>query len=280
MVHTRNVQRLVSLLLVAVISLACVTLPTPGPTATPSPTETPVPTATPTPSPTVAWQEVADAFAQLNYSQDLPDHLMQENPEKVGGEFDVNEYFGVLDHLSMEPGYVLDYVYRFDGMGGSPLLFARPEDYPAPVTQAEYAAALEAGNVEQGFLHRVQIDGSEEGFFQFIVLKEIGGQFYLFWHANYFDTAIVCDPERIEAILSRPEDYATPFTRQQKREARAIDPAPVVEIGEDSVVVEVVMFSDWGGFARGTYEISKSFPHAILDSDFEILVEYDCGIMF
>lgn len=267
-----------------VITFGCVLLPTPAPTATPTatpaPTETPPPTATPTPSPTMAWQEVADAFARLNSRQDLPDHLMQENPEKYGSEFDVNEYFDVLDHLSMEPGYVLDYIYRFDGMGGSPLLFVRPEDYPAPATQAEYAAALEAGDVDRDYLSHVQVDGTEEGFFQYVVLKEVGGQFYLFWHANYFDTVIVCDPERIESILSRPEDYATPFTTKQKRQARAIDPAPVVKMGTDSVEVGIIMFSDWGGFARGTYEISRSFPHTVLDSDFEVLVEYDCGIMF
>lgn len=274
MVHTKNVQRIVGLMLLAVITLGCVILPTPGPTATPAPT------ATPTLSPTVAWQEVVDAFAGLNGSQDLPDHLMQEDAEKNGSEFDVNEYFAVLDHLSMEPGYVLDYVYIYDGMGGYPVLFARPEDHPAPATYAEYAAALEAGDVDADYPSRIQADGTEEGFFQFVVLNEIGGQFYLFWHANYFDTVIVCDPETIEDIVSRPDDYGNPFTRKQKREARAIDPAPVVEMGDDSVMVQVITFSDWGGFGRGTYKISKSFPHTILDSDFEVLVEYDCGIMF
>lgn len=278
--HTGRVPRIGGLVLAASITLGCVLLPTPGPTATPAPTETPPPTATPTPAPTTAWQEVADAFARLNNSQELPDHLMQEDPHKNGSEFDVNDYFDVLDHLSMEPGYVLDYVYMYDGMGGSPLLFARPDDYPAPATQTEYAAALQAGDVDRDYLSHVQIDGTEEGFFQFVVLKEIGGQFYLFWHAYYFDTVIVCAPERIDDIVSRPDDYGNPFTRKQKRDARAIDPAPVVDVGDDSVTVEVVMFSDWGGFARGTYEISKSFPHTVLDSDFEVLVEYDCGIMF
>jgi hypothetical protein len=264
----------VGLVLVVAISLGCVILPTPGPTPTPAPT------ATPTLAPTTAWREVVGAFSKLNYSQELPDHLQQENPQKNGSEFDVNEYFTVLDRLSMEPGYVLDYVYVFNGMGGQPVLFTRREDQPPPATYAEYEAALEAGDVERGRLQRVQIDGSEEGFFQFIVLKEKGGQFYLFWHAYYNDTAIICDPETIDVIVSRSGDFGNPFTRKQKREALAIDPAPVVEMGEDSVVVQVVVFSDWGGFARGTYEISRRFPHTILDSDFEVLVEYDCGINY
>jgi hypothetical protein len=68
--------------------------------------------------------------------------------------------------------------------------------------------------------------------------------------------------------------------RQQKKDARAIDPAPVVEMEEDAVVVEVVVFSMWGGFSQETYAISRSFPHTILDSDHEVLVEYDCGIIF
>jgi hypothetical protein len=274
MIHFRGEQRTVGLMLAAVFSLACGLLPRPVPTP-PRPPPPP-----PRWAPTTGWQGVVDAFVDLNHSQRLPDHLMQENPEKDGSEFDVNAYFDVLDHLSMEPGYVLDYVYRYDGMGGSPVLFTRPEDQSSPTTYAEYAAALEAGDAEEGYLHRVQVDGSEEGFFQFVVLYEIGGQFYLFWHANYFDTVIICDPKGIEDIISRPDDFGNPFTRKQKREARAIDPAPVVKMGEDSVVVEVVMFSNWGGFVRGTYEISKSFPHTVLNSDYEVLVEYDCGIMF
>ncbi len=267
-------HRLVGLSVVALLSVACGLLPTPVPTSTP----TPIPT--PTPPPSAAWQAVVDDFARLNGSQDLPAHLMQENPEKTGGEFDVNEYFSVLDHLSMEPGYVLDYVYVYDGMGGYPILYARPEDQPPYTTHTEYAAALEAGDVEQGYLSHIQVDGTEEGFFQFVLLRVMGGQFYLFWHAGYCDDTVVYSQERIEAILSTPDDFGNPFSRQQKKAARAIDPAPIVEMEEDAVVVEVVVFSMWGGFSRETYTISRSFPHTILDSNHEVLVEYDCGIMF
>jgi hypothetical protein len=266
--------RLAGLSVAALLSLACGFLPTPVPTPLPTPTPTPMP------PPSAAWQAVVDDFARLNGSQDLPAHLMQENPEKTGGEFDVSEYFSALDRLSMEPGYALDYVYVYDGMGAYPVLYVRPEDQPPYATYAEYAAALEAGDVEQGYLDHIQTDGTEEGFFQFVLLRVMGGQFYLFWHAGYYDDAIVCSQERIEAILSTPDGFGNPFSRQQKRAARTIDPAPVVEMEDDVVVVKVVVFTKWGGFSRETYTINRSFPHTILDSEHEVLVTYDCGIMF
>ncbi|MBN1815404.1 MAG: hypothetical protein JXA14_26465, partial [Anaerolineae bacterium] len=116
--------------------------------------------------------------------------------------------------------------------------------------------------------------------FQFVLLQVVGGQFYLYWHAGYYDDAVICDRETIESIVSADGGFGQPFSSQQKKAARAIDPAPVVEMEEDAVVVEVVMFSMWGGFSRETYTISRSFPHTILGSDHEVLVEYDCGIMF
>ena len=47
---------------------------------------------------------------------------------KQGDEFNVNEYFKVLPHLSMQDGYLLDYVYQVDGLGAYPILYAHPVD--------------------------------------------------------------------------------------------------------------------------------------------------------
>ena len=54
----------------------------------------------------------------------------------------------------------------------------------------------------------------------------------------------------------------------------------LVNLTDDSATVQVVIFTKWGGFYRLTYEISRSFPHTILDVKEENLVPYDCGIMF
>jgi hypothetical protein len=54
---------------------------------------------------------------------------------------------------------------------------------------------------------------------------------------------------------------------------------PTVTLTHDSAIVEVVIFTKWGGFFRRTYTISRSFPHTI-DMKEENLVPYECGIMF
>ena len=58
----------------------------------------------------------------------MPVHLQTEEAVEDGTEFDPNRYFEVFNRLSMEPGYTLDYVYTYDGMGGYPTLFTRKVD--------------------------------------------------------------------------------------------------------------------------------------------------------
>lgn len=229
----------------------------------------------PTP-PSAAWRSTVGDLSTLQNGLELPDHFRDENATRTGEEFDVNEYFTVLDRLSMEPGYVLDYVYCFNGRDGHPRLYARPEDQPRLLTCSDYDGSMNYLD----YLGHVQTDDTEEGFFQFIVLKVKGGQFYLYWHAYYNDDSIICDRDQIELIISLDGGFREPFSRKQKRKARAIDPAPVVELGDETVTVRIVTFSDWGGFLQETYEVSRSFPHTIHSSDYEVLVEYDCGVNY
>jgi hypothetical protein len=272
-------HRLVGLVVVALLSLAC------GLIRSPVPTPTSTPTPTPTPPPSAAWQSTVDDLAALQ-SLEIPDHLLAEDAAKTGEEFDVNEYFLVLDRLSVEAGYVLDYVYFYGGIGAEPILYARPVDQSPYVTYSGYqkAGGYPFGSEESryGYLEQVRVDDTEEGFFQFILLRIMGGQFYLFWHANYNDRAVICDRAELERILVMPEGYGSyqNLSDEQKEAARAIDLAPVVEMEDDVVVAKVVVFTKWGGFSRETYTINRSFPHAILDSAHEVLVAYDCGIEF
>jgi len=248
----RKLVRWVIVTWVVVLSVAC------GPTLSPT-------------SPSADWQSTVDELSALQDNLKIPEHFMDENAARTGEEFDVNEYFTILDRLSMEPGYVLDYVYCYDEMGGYSKLYARPEDQPRYVTCSDHDGS--------NYLDRVQTDDTEEGFFQFVLLQVVAGQFYLYWHAAYYDDAVICDRDTIDSIVS-VERGCEPFSSRQKRAAQAIDPAPVVEMGDEVVTVKIVTFSKWSGFAQETYEINRSFPHAIRDSSSEVLVEYDCGIVF
>ena len=59
-------------------------------------------------------------------------------PAKADGDFDVNSFLSVLDHLSLEEGYALDFVYFSDDLGGKPLVYARESDQPPFAAYTEF----------------------------------------------------------------------------------------------------------------------------------------------
>ena len=214
----------------------------------------------------------------LTENLEFPDYFQQENPVKQGGEFDPNRYFEVLTHLKMQDGFTLDYVYSFQGIGGQPLLYARPADGKPFQTEKDFRAASPAS-----FVSAVETDDTPEAYLQLSLLALMGAQFYLYWHAGYNDSQILCGSSDVERMISEnaQANFGTPLNVSQKLQARAISqPGPAVEIKADRVVVSMVVFTNWGGFIRRTYTINRAFPHTILDVQSETLVEYNCGVMF
>jgi hypothetical protein len=208
----------------------------------------------------------------------IPEYFQQENPVKQGGEFDPNRYFEVLTHLKMQDGFILDYVYSYQGIGGQPLLYARRVDEKPFQTETDFRAAQPAS-----FLSAVEADDTPEGYLQISLLALMGSQFYLFWHAGYNDSQILCGSSDIERIISEnaQSGFGMKMNEAQKLKARAISrPGPAVEIKADHVTVSMVLFTNWGGFIRRTYTINRASPHTILDVQNETLVEYNCGVMF
>ena len=222
-------------------------------------------------------QDTVDAMAVIQAGLRTPQHLLVENAQRDGSEFDPNLYFTVLTHLSMSPGYVLDYVYDYNGMGGRPVLYARPEGEALYATYEDFAAsALE----DDAYLKAVVVDGTPESYFELVALSIMGSQFYLDWHANYNDTRIVCDTAALESLLDEIGSPGSEMRAADQARARSIDLEPVIEIGEAAVQVQIVTFTKWGGFFRETYSLERPFPYTIMDVQVEELVAYDCGIMF
>ena len=198
---------------------------------------------------------------------------------KAGDELDVNQFFDTLTHISMREGYTLDYVYQIDGLGGYPLL------YPRPVDQEPYASSLDIPeNIDwPDFREYLVVDDTEQGYFEYVVMDIMANQFYLYWHANYNDTQIVCNRQQlydIVAQISSGEFGAAldPAGQAQARTLRNI--VPVVHLAGDTAVVEIVTFTKWGGFYRQTYTISRERPHTIIDIQQDNILPYDCGVSF
>jgi len=218
------------------------------------------------------------AMSALTSELKIPENFQTETPVKTGGEFNVMQYFTVLDHLSMQPGYALDYVYHYDEMGGFPLLYVRLADQSPYTTEEELAA----GGSSTKYMDYIQADDTPESYFQVVLLATMGRQFYLYWHANYSDSQVVCDRADVSDIVATLNgDYGYRISLPSRlRAALLANLAPSVVIGEQTVEVRLVSFTRWGGFYQETYTLNRSMPHAILDTQEKNLVPYDCGIMF
>lgn len=216
----------------------------------------------------------------------------ENGSDSVSSTMDPNDYFKVLTHLSLPEGSVLDTVYHAFGGNGGPVLYVRKEGDLPFQTFAEYEDKTgirqlkdngdysQMEQKEKEYLTLIRADGRPESFFELAVYATLAGQYNLMWHANYFDTQVIVtkrDTQRI--IRNNSSDFGTPLSWKQKREAKKIDPTPVVHINEDTAEVSLVLFSKWGGFFRRTFTYTKTYPHRVETKD-EELVKYDCQVMF
>ncbi len=239
------------------------------------------------PSETEAWQADVDQVINMTRSLRIPGHLLDPDEPATEDVFDPNTLIDALDHISMQEGYVLDFVYRDDGIGAAPILYAR-KSTEAPFENYEAFIQTEGDCSESGesaackYMNYVISDGTEQGYFQWVLMRMMGDQFYLYWHANYHDAEIIASQEALEALADQlsSEDYGLPIDLITKKKLLRVDPVPVVKIKHNEVTVRVVWFTNWGGLHESMYTLSKDAPHKVLDIEIKELVPYDCGIMF
>jgi hypothetical protein len=239
-----------------------------------------IPTRPPSEILDLGCNETIAGIEELQSNLSLPSHFWEENPAKQGGEFDPNRYFETFSYLRMQDGYVLDFVYHQDGFGGFPLLYARPVEQVPYDTEADYRAAA---SDQEDYLSFVLPQDNPAGYFEYAAFAILSPQFYLDWHANYSDWQVLCgksDVEEVIQLFEGEDAFGYPMSAAQKRQARAIEnPQPSVELTDETAIVKLLVFSKWGGFFRRTLTIRRT-DHFILDEQDELLVEYDCGIIF
>lgn len=248
-------------------------------TAAPVTAQSSTPTSTPPVDMSAVCRDSVEGMAALTAElTDIPENLTSEIPTRMSGDFDVNTYFDVLDHLAVQDGYIFDYVYMSDSLGGLPILYTLPEDHGPVATLAEFDQLVEGEYPD--YLAHIVADGTPESYLQLAVLDLIGAQFYLYWHANYNDAQVICDQAMLDALLEASDWFGQTLTEEVKAEARALDPVPTVTIAEDEAQVRLLMFTKWGGFYALTFTISHDANRTEVAREGENLVHYDCGIMF
>ena len=266
---------------------------TPTKTAYPDPTLAPIPTSSLSGVKLVPVTPVCrtsvDGINTIRKDLKIPDHFIR-SPLRQDSDFDVNQYFSVLTHLSMAPGYTLDYFIDSNGLGGRPAIYARKSTDAPFKNDADYSKSIDAQKASLGaytplnhdsdYLAQVHIDGSHEGYFQYAAMALLAGQFYLEWHANYNDTRIICDTSDLKLIDNELGFLNMKLPRNVAEASKKLDYTPGVSIDDQSVTVRFITFSKWGGFTENIFVLDKQSPFKAHDIRHIELVKYQVGIAF
>jgi hypothetical protein len=217
-----------------------------------------------------------EALASLRLETgEAPPHLLVMDPVERGTEFDPNRTFEVYTRLSMQEGYLLDYIYTYDGLDGHPALYARQASLPP------WLSSVDVPPNPGYFLEHIQVEDTPEGYLQYAILASTAEQFYLFGQGNYNDQQILCSRKALREIVRSLEQGETgrSISAAERDQALAIGSVePVVTLQAETATVQLVTFTRWGGFYRLTFTIERSFPHFILDARQEQVAPYNCGI--
>jgi len=218
-----------------------------------------------------AYQEIVASFKRLHEKAAIPKthHALQIN-------FKTADYFSILKNISLEETWQLGFIYCRDENGASPILTAyrSEEEYKtlgAKITKG-YRSSKIYGNEE--YWPHVKLNGTEDGYFEYVVLSILGSQFSLDSRANYNDIEIVCTKPAIQEIVkvTKPDERLI-------REAQLVDPTPSVTIDAKQAIVRIVIFTKWGGFIERKYHISPQFPYKIKKIKAKALAKFKCGVV-
>ena len=205
---------------------------------------------------------------QLKSYQKKAPELFNENVKKSDSEFKIDHYFDILNNVELEPGWLVDYLYLQQRLDGEPIIIAFPEskkrEYQKIINKINYNELYsntqdnDLDNIIDNFLNyddvdnyldHLILDGSEESYFQFVILAKLGTQFALFWHALYNDGEFICTPEVAEKIIKRMNSGKDEMDFMEDdlfdEQLKNIDFEPKINIKEDKAVVRLVFFTEF-----------------------------------
>jgi hypothetical protein len=216
----------------------------------------------------------------------IPDAFLEgktSNPHDVAA-FDVNRKLVAFDRISMNPGYVLDWVYDRDHHSGEPLVYAREISAKPLATPDQYYASFNlprkfwtepTSETCRPFLDHLTFEQTPLGCFQFAMFCMTIRRFYLFWHSNYNDRGYLCtDARRSEAIGKRlgsikPRDVEL---------LTSIDVRPRVMIQGSSSQISLFNFVDGRGYSF--VHIFIRHPNSFERFEEDVVIQTECTILY
>ncbi len=238
----------------------------------------------------IKCQKTVDEFKEYQKKAEFP--KTEKDFLELKEDFDINHYFQILDQLSMEQGWKLEFRFGLFFMYSSPNVFAHKKnkkfnqvDLFCDFNNEKFDSSkvkrfTDTTGMDFEYLNHVRTKDAKEGYFQLVVLNMLCSQFILGWHALYDDDEILCTKKSIDDILDRKGIYYENMDLDTKLKASSINYKPYVSIKEDHAIVRIVTFTKWGGFYERKFYISRKFPHKFYNVEENSLVKYDCGWAF
>lgn len=227
--------------------------------------------------------DMAGQIDEILLNADIPANLTIQDPAKNGSEIDINNIFITLDKLSVEAGYLLDYVYNNDGFLGYPVCYIHEENSTPFNLYSDYEAAISNSLLPSLDAH-ILTDGTDKGFLQLALFHLLSGRFYLFGHARYEQVNIIATYTDLENSIPSRDSYIQEIMPDSYlsfvNAVRRIDIHWTVETTGSQTSVELVTFSPFYGYEKHVYVFSNSFPHTIQNYTIQTLVYYDCGLSY
>lgn len=235
--------------------------------------------------PVCAAEDLGSLVASIQALQNdtdkaFPFHLTKGAP-KNGTEFDANGYFRLFRHIAPPEGKVLDYVFC-GGVDGRPVMYWRGAKDVAHKTCAGLKRARTQTDID-ALASLLILDAADDAYFELLIFTLLADKFYLGWHAGYAELDIAVTKQAVEDIVKKvnASGFGRALDERQAAAARVLDVAPAIDLSDPrAVTVSLVTFSKWRGFVRVTRKIARLYPHVVLDEKSEVLLEYNCGVMF
>jgi hypothetical protein len=192
----------------------------------------------------------------------IPDEFLNRktaNPHDVTA-FDLNIFLVIFDQIRIRRGYVLDYVYAFDGhYGGEPIIYAR-ESSSSPITSTdefydkfllprpEMLLGAEPNHEDSlPYLPCLEFERTPMGYFQFALFCMTVRRFYLYWHSNYNDRKYILTKSRLDHFV---QDRIGGISPHEVDLLKSVDTSPRVKITNKSARVSVLNFEENIGYSR------------------------------
>lgn len=139
------------------------------------------------------------------------ENAQTEFPHRLGILYDPNSIFHAFTMVRRRSGYALDWVWRGDRHGGSPLVYARAASEPRLQTVAAFEQRVGISvsgygpSYPEAFLSAVEFEDTDIGLVEFALFLSEVSNFYRFWHAHYAKVKFFSEPSRSNELGTMDE---------------------------------------------------------------------------